>query len=142
MPGRLHSILDNLHSLRINEESAATTYQHLLATRVITPPALVLAESSHRARVGWIEVQKQRFSPLQMQDDHSRTIPIIPFTEIVNAAATDLDVIYDCERATIAWYLVLSKHAPSILAKFIANRLLPEQTRVATIVGGQARTGV
>lgn len=142
MPGSLHSIIDILNYLRINEEGAAATYQHLLASRPVPPPALVLAGSSHRARVGWIQVQEQRFSPLQMQDDHSQTIPIIPFTEIVNQGAPTLDAIYACERSTVGLYLALSKRAPSILAHFIANRLLPEQTRIATIVGGQARAGV
>ncbi len=142
MPGRHHSVLEILRYLRNNEENAAATYEHYLAQRPLPAPALTLVAGSHRARVGWVQVQEQRFSPLKHGENSAvHPTPVIPFPALVTDLSPNLSDLYACEQATVAWYLVLSKHAPSILGQFIANRLLPEQTRITTIVGGRAHAG-
>lgn len=118
--------------------------RYLGAMGTATPdPNLLTIASSHRNRHASLEAVM--FSYRRTADMVWDLQPTGSFSELLRdweRATRSLVALSVCERKTLLWYHEESQKQESFVANLITDQLMPEQTRITTMIGGLARRGL
>lgn len=137
--------MDGLRRAIQVESAAIRAYERFLGGQPnATPdPIVVSIAISHHQRHSILE--GFMFSYREDAETNWNFAPTGPFSDLLrdwDQAHGSLRALNDCERRTLAWYHEESCRHEEFIVDVIANRLMPEQTRTSTLMGGLVRRGL
>lgn len=136
--GRTDSTVDDLHRYHAIEAAAVAAYErHRAAARGGCPPQIGIVLASHQRRLASIEALLARYE--HHPDTTAYDGPFASLLERWEVLPEVVTALADSEREMLGLYVRESKQGPAFIASLITDRLMPEQARACTIMGGLAR---